>query len=316
MDERIPPSLRALMAGREPDPGGISGEDWLARLPGLIDEHLERWDLALDGPAWHGRCALVLPVRRDRGSGAPGALKITWPHEEARTEHLALRLWDGHGAVRLEAADPAALTLLLERLDGDRDLRNVGIMEACEAIGDLLRRLDRPATPQIPTIASQIPHWREKLSAPIGGVPRRLTEQAVSHLEDLAPGVQGASRMRLVHTDLHFENALAPLPGSAATERGAWLAIDPKVLAGERAYAVAPAIWNRPWDTERADDLVVHARMRADIIGDDAGLDPERVRMWTLVRLVINAVDAAQEGIVDQEFLTRMIALAKAFTSP
>lgn len=249
----IPDSFRELVAGRPADAGGVSGDAWLDRLPGLLARRLEHWELTADGPAWHGQCAIVVPVRRR--DEQPAALKLTWPHAEARTEHLALRRWDGRGAVRLLAAEPADVALLLERLDGDRDLQSVGILEACESIGELMARLDRPAIPQIETMASQIPRWRKKLSAPVGAVPRRLGQQALSHLEDLAPGVHGEAGARLVHTDLHFENALAPLPGSDAAERGSWLAIDPKVLAGEWAYAVAPAIWNRSREAERAHHL-------------------------------------------------------------
>lgn len=314
MSARIPDSFRAVVAGRAPDEdGGISGDAWLGRLPRLLDEHLAAWDLAPDGPAWHGECAAVWPVRRHDGERA--ALKVTWPHAEARTEHLALGRWDGEGAVRLLAADPASFTLLLERLHGDRDLEGVGILEACEAIGDLMRRLDRVAPPQIPVLADQVPRWLDELSRPVPGVPRRLLQQARSHLEDLAPALDGEAGARLVHTDLHFMNALATIDG-ADPARGPWLAIDPKPLAGEWAFAVAPAVWNRAEETARAHSAGTHVRMRADIIGDVAGLDPERVRMWTYVRLVVNAVDASGVGAAAEPFLTRMIALAKAFMTP
>ncbi|MEW1965811.1 hypothetical protein AAG742_10075 [Micrococcus sp. 2A] len=65
--------------------------------------------------------------------------------------------------------------------------------------------------------------------------------------------------------------------------------------------------------------------IRADIVADVAGLDPERVRAWTFVRLVLNAVDAAEEGEAKtgtpknsaeaDAFRTHMIGLAGAFAS-
>ena len=333
----IPDSFRAEIAGRAPDDaadgsanggraangspnggraaGGISGDDWLTRLPALLDERLETWGLLPDGESWHGACALVLPVRRIADHHRL-VLKVTWPHVEARTEHLALRAWGGRGAVRLEAAHPADFALLLERLDGDRDLEHVGILDACEALGDLFRRLDCPATPQFDALAAQIPRWRTKLAGPVPGVPRRLLQQALSHLDDLAPDLADGAGARLVHTDLHFMNALAPLPEGRDHGRGDWLAIDPKPLAGEWAYAVAPAVWNRAEETARAHSASVHVRMRADIIADVAGLDPDRVRMWTFARLVLNAVDASDHGDAATPFRTRMIALSKAFAAP
>ncbi|MFK5634485.1 MULTISPECIES: aminoglycoside phosphotransferase family protein [unclassified Ornithinimicrobium] len=300
----IPDAFRATLAGRPPDAAGdTDGDTWLGRLPHLLDEHLRRWELQRDGPPWHGECALVLPVRRGR---EPAALKLTWPHPEARHEHLALRLWDGKGAVRLLAADPTAYALLLERLDGDRDLTTVPVLEACEVIGTLSTRLDRPATPQLDTVEGKAVRWREQLARATPLVPRRLTEQALATLPDL---LAEAPPLRLVHEDLHDLNVLAPLD----PDRGDWLAIDPKPVAGEWAYAVAPIVWNRPEALARAHNLRGHARLRADVVTDAAGLDPDRVRAWTFVRLVLNAVQAAARAPVSDDVRARMIALAKAF---
>lgn len=318
MPDPIPPTLRSAVAGRAPDPlgdgTGPSGDAWLRSLPRRLDERLAAWDLVPEGPgipAWHGECALVVPVRR--ADGSPAALKITWPHEEARTEHLALRRWDGRGAVRLLAAHPADLALLLERLDGDRDLHALGLLDACEEIGTLLARLDTPAPARIPTLHDQVPRWRARLARPTPLVPRRLLQQAASHLEALTAHAPGTpDQQRLVHTDLHFANVLAPLDAA----RGAWLAIDPKPLAAEGAFAVAPAVWNRADEAARAHSLAAHVRLRAGIIGDAAGLDEDRVRAWTFVRLVLNAVDASDHAPGSDAFRGRMIALAGAFANP
>lgn len=315
MSDLVPQSFRETVAGREPDallvaaadrgaPEPVDGDTWLERLPGLVQDHLERWELRPDGPSQHGECALVLPVlRRDE---EPAALKLTWPHAEARHEHLALRLWDGRGAVRLLAADPRAGSLLLERLDASVCLRDRPLLEACEVIGELMRELDRPAAPQLDTVAGRALRWREQLAPGSPLVPRRLTEQALAVLDQLL-GADGHTR--LVHEDLHDLNVLAPLhPG-----RGTWLAIDPKPVAAEWAYAVAPVVWNRPEEAARASNLRVHARLRADVVADAAGLDEDRVRAWTFVRLVLNAVWAAEHAPASDDFRARMIALAKAF---
>lgn len=284
----------------------IDGDTWLGSLPTLVTDALTRWDLSLDPaePSRHGECALVLPVRRHTGEAA--ALKLTWPHAEARHEHLALRLWDGHGAVRLLAADPAAGALLLELLDADRCLRDEPLLEACEVIGTLMSTLDRPAPPQVDRVSTKALRWRDQLATGTPLVPRRLTEQATATLAGL---VDGSRQDRMVHEDLHDLNVLAPL----GPERGDWLAIDPKPVAGEWAYAVAPVVWNRADEAARASNLRTHARLRADVVAQAAGLDEERVRAWTFVRLVLNAVWAADHAPASDDFRSRMIALAKAF---
>lgn len=296
----IPEEFRALIAGRAPEPQ-VSGDDWLLTLPRLVDEHLSTWDLEIDGPAWFGECALVLPVRRRRERLV---LKLTWPHAEAEQEHLALRAWNGRGAVRLVAADPSAFTMLLERLDGDRDLTSVPVLDACEVISGLFRRLDQPALPQLPRLSEQAARWADRLGSPPPSLPRRLASQARSHIGELVG--DGERDTRLVHSDLHYANVLAG-------QRDPWLAIDPKPMAAEWAYAVAPAVWNRSEEAARARNLRIHLRLRADVVAEAAGLDEDRVRAWTFVRLVVNAMWAAEHLPASADFQGRMIACAKAF---
>ncbi len=299
----VPESLRELFASRSPQ--DRSAMDWLRRAPAIVAEHLDAWDLRVDGPVRHGECALVVPVRR---GSEPAALKVSWPHPEARHEHLALRHWDGAGAVRLLAADPAAYVLLLERLDADRELTSVPILEACEVIGGLMRRLDRPAGPQYDRLSDKVDRWLPALRAGSPLLPRRLAEQAADTLESLRESdIDG----RLVHEDLHDLNVLAPLDPA----RGDWLAIDPKPVSGEWAYAVAPIVWNRAEATTAAYNPRVHVRLRAEVVAEAAGLDPDRVARWTFVRLVLNGLWAAEHGSAGDDFRARMITLAKAFAN-
>ncbi len=305
----IPDSFRSLIAGRAADPHStraVDGDAWLARLPGLLEAQLDRWELTPDGAARHGENALVLPVIRE---GDRAALKLTWPHEEAEDEHLVLRQWAGRGAVRLLAAHPAADALLLERLDAGRPLSSVSVLEACEVIGGLFLELDRPAGPQFRTVEVRAQRWGEQLRDAPRSVPHRLAQQALSVLADLT--AEPAPR-RLVHEDLHDANVLATLDPA----RGQWLAIDPKPAAAEWAFAVAPVVWNRAAEAARAHNLRAHVRLRADVVADAAGLDLDRVYAWTFVRLVLNAVWAAPHAPASDEFRGRMIALAKAFAEP
>nr|NLD40603.1 kinase [Actinomycetales bacterium] len=216
----IPPEFRARIAGRPALPGrSPDGGAWLARLPHLIAEYLERWRLRVDGEPRSGENALVVPVLR--ASGEQAAVKLTWPHPEAEWEHLALRLWEGKGAVRMLAADPREQVLLLERLDADRPLTREFVIDACEVVGSLMLALDLAAPPQVESLASRAGRLRDGAADPTPLVPRRLQDQAHSTVVDLLTDPPPA---RLVHEDLHDANVLAPIgPG-----RGEWLAIDPK----------------------------------------------------------------------------------------
>ncbi len=117
------------MARRGPD-----WADWVDRLPGLVSDLLDEWELTTDGWMMHGFVALVVPVRTVGGRAA--VLKVSFPDEESEHEHLALQHWGGRGAVTLLRADPHRSAMLLERLHQER-LLEIWDVEACEIVAGL-----------------------------------------------------------------------------------------------------------------------------------------------------------------------------------
>ncbi len=298
----LPPGVLAF-AGRGPD-----WADFVERLPGLVRDLLAEWGLAVDGPATHGFCALVLPVRTERGR--PAVLKVGFPDDESEHEHLALQHWHGRGAVQLLRADPHRYALLLERLHQE-DLTPLWDLDACEIVAGLYSRIHVPAPPQLRPLTGYVERWSAGLAELPRGVPipRRLVEQALSLSADLV--ADPVSTGTMIHTDLHYENVLAG-------DREPWLAIDPKPVSGDPHYEAAPMLWNR-YD-ELAGDLRSGLRRRFHTLVDAAGLDEDRARDWVVVRMVHNAhwalEDAGRQrrGLTDEErdWLTTCITIAKA----
>ncbi|MEO3935601.1 aminoglycoside phosphotransferase family protein [Dermatophilaceae bacterium Soc4.6] len=276
---RFARSVEARPADALSPAGTPSGSDWIAALPRLVGSVLDDWQLAPDGHSRTGRCALVVPVRT--ADDRPAMLKLTWPHLEARGEHIALRHWDGRGAVQLLRADPHRLALLLERLDPS-DLTGVWVDEACEVIGGLLAELVAPAIARIPTLSA---YAARQAAAPApAALPPRFADQARHLAADLAtdPGVDA----QLLHTDLHFANVLAG-------GRVPWLAIDPKPMAGDRAFEVAPVLWNRADELGSGSAVRWSLRRRVEVVCDAAGIDEAKARAWAVVRVVDWARDLA-----------------------
>jgi streptomycin 6-kinase len=298
MSPLIPESFSVLMAGREAEPD-VSGDAWLRHLPALVQESMVRWELSPDGHSMHGVVALVLPVRRRDGSAA--ILKVSWPHPEAAHEHLALQHWGGRGAVRLLAAHPASWTMLLERLHSGHDLDGLPIDKACTVIGSLLRQLDQEALPALARLSVQAARMAHRLGSAPPALPRRFVGQARALLSDLLADADVDSRM--VNTDLHYQNVLAG-------DRQPWLAIDPKPLAADPAFAVAPALWNRWAEAAASGDVRSHLRRRLSIICEVAGLDEDRARAWSVVREVGMGLWAIDND--DANELTKAIAILKA----
>lgn len=129
---------------------------------------------------------------------------------EGTFEHLALREWDGVGAVRLEADEPRDYALLLERLNHRRSLAGESILDTCEVIGPLINTLDRPASPKYRTMAGRSKRLEEEFAGEHPRVPRRLLTQASTHLKDLVADLKDETvdGTRFIHTGLHDTNAL------------------------------------------------------------------------------------------------------------
>jgi streptomycin 6-kinase len=251
---------------------GAAGRSWIDGLPRAVESLCQRWNLTVDGPPLHGYLAIVVPVRRN---GELCALKVSWINESTAHEIAALKIWNGHGAVRLVEADPAIAALLLERLDSGRSLEDIPIDEAIAVAAQLVRRLSVPAHDNLPHLSDVserlaitiFERW-EQLNRPIA---RRVIDAA----RDIAIQVGPGAGSLLVNYDLHYGNVLAG-------EREPWLAIDPKVVVGDPEYGPAQLLWTRLEDIEREGGLSHHFHA----LVDQAGLDLPRARAWTLVRTI------------------------------
>jgi streptomycin 6-kinase len=163
----------------------------------------------------------------------------------------------------------------------------VATRDAVVIIAGLLARLTaHPAPSGIRRLAdiaaALLDDARHLLASLPDGATRRIVADAAAAVREVA----GNAGDRLLHWDLHFENVLAPLPGSGRTD--AWLAIDPKPLAGDPGFELLPALHNRYDPAE--------TRWRFDAMTEVLGLDRAQARAWTLARVLQNCIWSIREG--------------------
>ena len=269
----IPDSLRWL--GRHE-----AGTRWLNRLPLLLDDLVERWDLERrGGPFPNSSAALVVPVSRGR---ARLVLKLQWPHDESDHEAEALEIWDGDGAVRLICHDPERHALLLEACVPGTFLADADDADPLGVLTGLLPRLWKPAGESFRALSDVARQWAFHLPQAWerAGRPceRTLVDAALEYLEVL-PRSQGEEV--LVNQDLHGHNVLA-------AAREPWLVIDPKPLRGEREFGLAPIIRSFEFGhCERA------TRLRLDRLSSELGLNRARVLGWTVAHTMAWSFDSS-----------------------
>lgn len=221
------------------------------------------WGLKLGEPYVPGAASLCV-VRAELPDGTPAVLKLSEPHRESEQEADALARWDGGGAVRLLQRDDERSALLLERCEPGTFLSD-GAADPLGVLIELLPRLWTDAA-GFRTLAEEVEWWA--LDGEVGELGRELA------------ATQG--ELVLVHQDLHGENVLA-------AEREPWLVIDPKPLAAEREFAVAPIVRSGELGHSRRDVLY-----RLDRLCAELDLDRERARGWTIVQTVAWAAGASR----------------------
>jgi streptomycin 6-kinase len=269
----VPEKFAADTVARE----GEVARLWLARLPELVGELCVRWGLRVTGDPMHGYLALVMPVCR---GDARYALKVSWIDDETVNEAAALALWNGGGAVRLIDADDSAGALLLEWLDPRHCLAEADLSVAVQVAGRLLRRLAVPVPAHWP--ARPVPglrRWALDLAAGLPGLwratGRPFPERRLDVVIEVATALAQRAGGLLANRDMHYQNVLAG-------EREPWLVIDPKVMRGDAEFGLAPLLWRRLGEAGGPAGL----RRRFDALVNEAGLDAELARGWTLLRAV------------------------------
>ena len=257
----------------------LTHEAWLERVPELVRECVQRWDLRLDEPYPAGAAGYA--ARVELADGTRAVLKLSYPHRESEHEAAALELYAGEGAVRLLASDFDRQAMLLERCEPGTPVWEVGREAALDVIVGLLPRLWKPAEEPFRLLAEEAAWWLEELplewEAARRPFERSLLDAGLDALREL-PASQG--ELVLVNQDLHGENVLA-------AQREPWLVIDPKPLVGEREFGLAPIVRSFELGDTCRDVLY-----RLDRLSSELGLDRERARGWTIGQTLAWAVDS------------------------
>ncbi len=241
----------------------VALDRWRAEAPRIATEIADEWGLTLGAPYTPGVCGHV--VRAETEDGTPVVLKVFFPDHETLQEPDALEAWGGDGAIRLLRRDDARSAMLLERCEPGGFLSSVRGERALGVLIELLPRLWKQAD-GFHTLEDEVGYWLERGLAKVrhGDAAARLAEELASS--------QG--EQVLTHQDLHADNVLA-------AAREPWLAIDPKPLAAEREFSVAPIVRSFELGHSKRDVLY-----RLDRLCSELSLDRDRALGWTVVQTV------------------------------
>ncbi|MGH3205623.1 MAG: aminoglycoside phosphotransferase family protein, partial [Streptosporangiaceae bacterium] len=243
--------------------------DWIAGLPGIVAGLADRWSLSVGEPFQPGgQCSWTAPATDPAGAELVLKVGFRFPGGEERDEAAGLRIWDGNGTVRLQAAyeSESGYALLVERCVPGTPLGQVlPEPEQDRVVAALLHRLwAQPHTGYaFRPLAQMCQAWADKFEAEYatpdasGRIDPGLARDGIALFRELP--VTADSQV-LLCTDLHGDNVLA-------ARREPWLAIDPKPYVGDPAYDVLQHMLNCE-DRLAADPAALAARM-ASLTGVD-----------------------------------------------
>lgn len=224
-------------------------------------------------------------------------LKLLSPSEtDEQRGAVALRHFDGHGAVRLLRCDEGAH--LMEYAAGDELVTSVERGEdenATRIIAQVIQQLH--SVPQNIPQDGLIPlnHWFGELFNKAAADRQAGSESIYVRSASLARQLLATQRdVRVLHGDIHHRNIRESARG--------WLTFDPKGLVGERTYDCANTLCNpgpgMPELVHNETRLLTHAAILADALA----LDLSRILAFTYVYACLNAswwLRIATEGAED-----------------
>lgn len=263
--------------------------------------YLKAWTLAAPQPLAQTVTSHVYTVTHE---GTRAVLKLlTEVGEEERAGAVALRHYNGHGAVRLLRADENAH--LLEYADGENLVGMVKRGDDAQAtaiIGDVLNQL-HAAPKTFPDGLYTLKRWFRELFRKADADRRAGLHSVYVRAAGIAEGVLDDPRdVCVLHGDMHHENV-------RWREGRGWLAFDPKGLVGEKTYDAANVLCN-PMDMPDLVENEARILSTAGILGEKMGVDPGRILTFTFMYTCLSASWYASSGEDPSDDL-RMAALVE-----
>lgn len=263
---------------------GDNGRHWLEQLPEIIRYTEQRWAIELEQPYSELSHNYVAPAVLTGGEKI--VAKIGVPIQDLHLEIAALKVFNGHGAVKLLDADTKRGILILERLEpGERMSSLLADEQSIEAASKAILNLWQSPPDDERFILSS--RWLEGYVK----VPEHLKEGLGEYPQDLIDLAVATSKSLLdskytpvfMHGDLHHYNLLT-------ATRSPWLIIDPRGVIGDPCFEIGVLFRNfRPEliETPTHKDLLL---TRVEQFAKYLSLDTKRLQKWCFCQLNLEAM--------------------------
>lgn len=263
---------------------GDAGDDWLNKLPSLVDEAVARWGLT-ELQTYTLSYNFVASAKT--AIGTPVVLKIGAPDPEFQTEINALTLFNGKGCAQIIDLHPNRSMFLeeqivpgtqLKRLTNDRRRTEL----ACDVFKQIEHDVPFDAEKQFILLTDWFAGIERKKASFGSDMTSSIPFGFQQKLHDILPTLfQTSSKIRVIHGDLHHYNILQT--------RDSWIAIDPKGVLGPAEYECGPFLRNPGPNLINYKDGRKIAQDRVSIMSERLGYEKRVIRDWVFCHCVLSA---------------------------
>lgn len=263
-----------------------TGKAWFARLPEVLREYCDTWDVTLDPgiPAFNYNLVLF-GTTPQHGSVV---IKTSPPHVEVTAELDALSTSERAGIVRVYDADPSVSIMLQQRVMPGTSLENkvktgeISDEDATALAAEYMKKFwtyppeGARLIPLRPWFQAMYT-YRDTHPNGDGTIPGELISRAISFAEQL---LGSSSEPVMLHGDLNPGNILWD-------DTDGWTIIDPKGLIGPRGYDIGTWMIN-PYGLHTWPNLRDTLERRLDQFSDLLDIDRFQLWQWSIVHAVLS----------------------------
>lgn len=256
---------------------GAAGKTWIANLPMIISKLEAYWELKQMTPVENMTFNYV--AKAVTHANQPVVLKIGCDEKSIFDETQALTYFDGDGSIQLISYHPAYHAMLLQQAMPGYTLKSLYPSQMEYVMDSYVSTMKKLHNKPLPKIHHYC-HIKDWLSA-IDNLsdqtcPSYLIKKAIILKNELLTSMTNAI---FLHGDLHHDNILK--------NGEQWLAIDPKGVVGEAEFEIAAFDFMYINELAHKNDVKNIFAERIHLLAKKANLDPQRIKDWVFVRLIL-----------------------------
>ena len=266
--------------------GGEEGKCWIANLPSIINKLAVEWKLNHIVPV--NNMTFNYVAKAITSTNQPVVLKISCDEKNITQEMRALQYFDGNGSIQFISHHPMYHALLLQQAIPGTTLKSLypsQIEYVMDSYIDTMKKLHSKVLSNI----SNFCHIRDWLSAidniPAQACPTPLKEKAIALKNRL---IASSKEEVFLHGDLHHDNILK--------NKDCWLAIDPKGVVGDAEFEIAAFDFMYVNELANKNEVKNIVENRINMLARKAHLNPQRIKDWVFVRLILMAAWYVEDG--------------------